>query len=150
MSNTPGDITPYGTLKNIEPQVLQLPAGYQFPITDRRRFSSKYLKEFVWLEYSLSKDATFCYACRQFSAALDKSNVFKYNGFSNWKTALEKNKGFTRHQDSTVHLNSMAKWAEALNRQKTNTSVIELASGNVLEYRRNYVKKIIEVYILSH
>lgn len=46
-----------------------------------------------------------------------------------------------------MHLNSMAKWADAIDRQKTNASVIEMASGNVLQYRRNYVKKVIEVGI---
>lgn len=145
--NVPADITPHGTLKNMEPQVLHLPAGYQFPASDKRKFNPKYLNEYVWLEYSVSKDATFCYACRQFSPTHERDNVFKYTGFSHWKSAAESNKGFKRHQGSGAHLSSMAKWAEALNRQKTNTSVIEMASGNVLQYRRGYVKKIIEVFV---
>lgn len=143
--NVPADITPYGTLKNMESQVLHLSAGYQFPVTDKRKFNPKYLNEYVWLEYSVSKDATFCYACRQFSPTHERDNVFKYSGFSHWKSAAESNKGFKRHQNSGAHTSSMAKWAEAIIRQKGNTSVIEMASGNVLQYRRNYVKKIIEV-----
>lgn len=143
--NVPADITPCGTLKNIESQVLHLPAGYQFPATDKRKFNQKWLKDYVWLEYSISKDAVFCYPCRAFSATNEKDQVFKSSGFSHWKTALESNKGFKRHQSSLNHLNSMAKWSEAIDRQKTNTSVIEMASGNVLQCRRNYMKKIIEV-----
>lgn len=50
--------------------------------------------------------------------------------------------------ESTVHKKSMEKWAEALNRQKSKTSVAELVSGNVLQYRRNYMKKILEVLTL--
>lgn len=68
MSNAPSDISPYGTLKNIEPQVLRLPPGYQFPVTaDKRKFQQKWLTDYVWLEYSISKNAVYCYACRQFS-----------------------------------------------------------------------------------
>lgn len=148
--NVPADITPYGTLKNIEPQMLQLSAGYKFPVTDKRKFNPKYLKEYVWLEYSVSKDATFCYACRQFAPTHDRGNVFKHTGFSHWKSAAESSKGFKRHQDSGAHVSSMAKWAEALNRQKSNTSVVEIVSGNVLQYRRNYVKKILEVLLLMN
>lgn len=145
MQNVPADITPYGTLKNIESQVLHLPSGYEFPMTDKRKFNQKWLNDYVWLEYSVSKNAAFCYACRQFSATHERDNVFKCSGFSHWKSALESNKGFKKHQGCGMHLNSMTKWSEAIDRQKTNTSVIEMASGNVLQYRRNYMKKIIEV-----
>lgn len=110
----------------MEPQVL--PAGCKLPSTDKRKFNQKWLVDFIWLEYSILKDTGFCYPCRQFSSANERDNVFKYTGFSNWKTALESNKGLKRHQNSAMHLNSMVKWAEAINRQKTNTSVFEMAN----------------------
>lgn len=151
MPTAPTDISPYGTIKNIEPQVLHLPAGHELPRTDdkrRLRFNTKWLNDYVWLEYSVSTNKAFCYACRQFSPTHERDNVFKYDGFTNWKAALESNKGFRKHQSSGMHLNSMAKWSEAIKRQKTNASVLEMASGNVLQYRRNYVTKIIEVLYL--
>lgn len=132
-------------MKNIESQVLHLPSEYQFPITDKRKFKQTWLNDYAWLEYSVSKNAVFCYACRQFSPTHERDTAFKTIGFSHWKSALESNKGFKKHQNSRMHLSSMAKWTEAINRQNTNTNVIEMASGNVLQYRRNYVKKIIEV-----
>lgn len=145
MSNDPIDITPYGKLKNMGHQVLHLSTGHQFPTTDGRKFKESWLKNYLWLEYSISKNAAFCYACRQFSPTHERDNVFKFIGFTSWKTALDTNKGFKRHESSVIHLNSMAKWTEAIDRQKTNASVIEMASGNILEYRRNYMKKIFEV-----
>lgn len=141
----PVDISPYGKLKDIEPQKLNLPAKHQFPTTDGRKFNQKWLNDYVWLEYSLIKDAVYCYACRQYSPSNEKDNAFKLIGFSHWKSALDSKKGIKKHQSSTMHTNSMAKWSEAIIRQKSNSSVIELASGNVLQCRRNYVKKIIEV-----
>ena len=53
--SVPGDITPYNTLKNIQSQKLNLPSEYRFPLRDNRKFNQKWLEEFVWLEYSLSK-----------------------------------------------------------------------------------------------
>lgn len=151
VSNSPADITRYGTLKNIEPQVLRLPPGHQFPMNaDKRKFQPKWLTDYVWLEYSISKNAVYCYACRQFSPIHERDNVFKETGFSHWKSALESNKGLKKHQKCALHVNSMAKWADAIDRQKSNASVIEMASGNVLEYRRNYVKKVIEVGVFIH
>lgn len=85
--SVPDDIMPYGTLKNMDPQVLHLPADFLFPVTDKRKFNPKYLKEYVWLEYSVSKNSTFCYACRQYSPTHERDNVFKFSGFSNWKAA---------------------------------------------------------------
>lgn len=148
VSNIPSDITPYGTLKNMESQVLNLPSGHQFPLNaDNRKFRRKWLSDFVWLEYSALRNAVYCYACRQFSSTNEKNVVFKHTGFSHWKSALDSNKGLKKHQSCAMHLASMAKWAEAIERQKTNASVIEVASGNVLQYRRNYMKKIVEVRI---
>lgn len=148
VSNAPLDISPYGTLKNMKPQVL--PVGYAFPATNKRRFNEKWLNDYIWLEYSISNDAAFCYPCRQFSPIHERDNVFKFTGFSHWKSALESNKGFKKHQKCGMHLESMAKWAEAVDRQKNNTSVFEMASGNVLQFRRNYVKKVIEACIVLH
>lgn len=147
-SDFPSDVTPYGTIKNVEPQKLRLPAGFVFPSTENRKFNKKWLADFVWLEYSISKDAAFCYACRQFSPSNEKDIVFKKNGFTNWKTALESNKGFKKHQKCAIHMSSMLKWSEAVIRQKNKLSVYEIGSGNVLQYRRNYVKTIIEVKYL--
>lgn len=150
-SNAPSDISPFGTFKNIEPQVLRLPPGHQFPVNaERRKFQRRWLTDYVWIEYSISRDAIFCYACRQFSPRQERDNVFKETGFSHWKSALDSGKGIKKHQSCAMHVTSMARWADVIDRQKTNASVIELASGNVLQYRRNYVKKVIEVSISIH
>lgn len=146
--SVPVDITPYGTLKNIQSQKLNLPSGYRFPATDKRKFNQKWLEDFVWLEYSLSKNAVFCYACLQFSPVHERDNLFKSTGFSNWKIALESKKGFKKHQSCKMHTISMAKWSEAIERQKNNSSVYAMVSDNILECRRNYMKKIIEVIYL--
>lgn len=147
----PIDITPaVGGGRRVKPmqkQELSLPPGFQFPVTNKRKFNPKFLEQYVWLEYSISRDATFCYACRSFTPTHARDNVFKYTGFSNWKTAAEANKGFKGHNTSATHLSAMGKWTEALQRDNMNASVAEMASGGVLHFRRNYMKKVIEVII---
>jgi hypothetical protein len=47
-----------------------------------RRFQARWFKTFTWLEYSLEKDAVFCFPCYLFSK---KSSPFTSNRFRNWK-----------------------------------------------------------------
>lgn len=70
------DICSYGTIRKMEPQKLK--PGLTFPQTDKRKFNPKWLNDYIWMEYSVSKNAVFCYACRQFSPVHDRDNVFKY------------------------------------------------------------------------
>ena len=49
-------------------------------------------------------DACFCYACRIFAKDSAKEKTFTKTGFSNWKTALENDRGFNKHQNSDVHI----------------------------------------------
>ncbi|CAN6703398.1 unnamed protein product [Malus baccata var. baccata] len=66
---------------------------YDFPFTlhsnQKRRFVDNWLKEFHWLEYSISKDAAFCFYCYLFKVNFEQSgsHVFTEVGFQNWKHA---------------------------------------------------------------
>ncbi|XP_070672078.1 uncharacterized protein [Malus domestica] len=66
---------------------------HDFPFTlhsnKKRRFVDNCLKEFPWLEYSISKDAAFCFYCYLFKVNFEQSGsgVFTEVGFQNWKHA---------------------------------------------------------------
>nr|XP_008378551.2 zinc finger MYM-type protein 1-like [Malus domestica] len=66
---------------------------HDFPFTlhsnKKRRFVDNWLKEFHWLEYSISKDAAFCFYCYLFKVNFEQSgsDVFTEVGFQNWKHA---------------------------------------------------------------
>ena len=64
-----------------------------------------------WLEYSAKLDECFCFPCRKFGENNDRDLVFTKQGFNNWKTALEKDKGFTKHASSQCHLKSAVAWS---------------------------------------
>eukprot|EP00102_Acyrthosiphon_pisum_P021445 XP_016658655.1 PREDICTED: uncharacterized protein LOC107883349 [Acyrthosiphon pisum] len=56
--------------------------------SQNRSFGSKYFKEYNWLEYSIEKDAIFCFPCRMFSTSSGHvEDVFVTTGFNNWKKA---------------------------------------------------------------
>jgi hypothetical protein len=58
-----------------------------------RAFQQAWYKKFDWLEYSVSKDATFCFYCFLFKepgrAEFHGFDVFNKLGFNNWKMAYK-------------------------------------------------------------
>ncbi|WVZ56099.1 hypothetical protein U9M48_006678 [Paspalum notatum var. saurae] len=72
------------------------PIGHKFPRTEgktqTRGFVQSWFKEFEWLEYSIAKDAAYCFYCYLFkpSRANDFGNdVFTKVGYKNWKKAKD-------------------------------------------------------------
>ncbi|KAL8171907.1 hypothetical protein V2J09_023711 [Rumex salicifolius] len=58
-----------------------------------RCFQAEWFNKWEWLEYSVSKDAAFCFWCYLFKGDTGKrfgSDVFVKTGFRNWKKASEK------------------------------------------------------------
>lgn len=111
----------------------------------KRSFQADWFNKYKWLEYSLSMNAIFCYPCRQFQAHQSKENAFISTGFSNWKTALCKNKGIPRHETSKVHIAAMSMWCDKQNRINLNKEVCTVLNNDVLERHRYYVKSVAEV-----
>lgn len=77
------------------------PKNHIFLFTNKsgsdRRFCRAWFKEFPWIEYSVDKDAAFCFVCYLFK---DKTkspggDSFVKNGFRNWnmKSRLNKHEG---------------------------------------------------------
>lgn len=54
----------------------------------KRSFNSNWFGSFPWLEYSVSRDAAFCFSCRLFGKNL-KHDTFVSTGPTNWKKALD-------------------------------------------------------------
>ena len=99
------------------------------------------------MEYSVSRDAAYCFACRQFDIKGNKELTFKVNGFSNWKRALERNSGFIKHEKTTAHVSAMLSWKERKIRNTNNNEISEIVSSSILQKRRFYMKTLIEILI---
>lgn len=146
-STAPNDITPIGAEFNFNDQIERL-KNFTFPksgtVKNQRSFQLQWLQRYKWIEYSISRDAVFCNICRQFGKNIQDCK-FVTTGYSAWKTALSKDKGFERHNNSAEHLHAISIQIEQRKRIESGTSVSELVNTSVLEKRRYYCKSIIEV-----
>lgn len=85
----------------------------KFPPTkfgsQNRAFSASYYTTFDFLEYSVQRDAVFCFCCRMFPNASGE-RVFTESGFNNWKDIGECLK---HHAKSICHAEAVARWQGA-------------------------------------
>ena len=71
-------------------------------------FQPRWYKLFPWLDYDIESDTVFCYICKCAEelghlTSHHTETAFTSTGFCKWKQALEKKKGFARHQGSEAH-----------------------------------------------
>lgn len=109
--------------------------------SNNRSFRAVWYKRFNGLQYSVSKDATFCYACMNFNKTGSKELAFTENGFRNWKNALHKYRGFPKHESTLVHVESMKLWKEKEIRVSSSSSVSTLVNDTILEKKQILRKK---------
>ena len=57
-------------------------------------------------------------------------------GFRDWVHATSKTGGYTRHEQTLVHIQAMASWSDLLKNEEKQTSVSELLTHHILEKRR--------------
>lgn len=108
-----------------------------------RHFKSEWYGRFPWLEYSLVKDAVFCYYCRLHAAHKPGcgEDAFTKVGVSNWKNVLDR---CLKHESSKVH-----QTASVFHRQSSqqSTSVAKQLSSvhqQQVEKNRQYLRRIVE------
>lgn len=101
-------------------------------------FLGSWYKGCSWLEYSVEKDAAYCFPCRVFGVN-PISNTFTEVGYRDWKHALDgwtlldtidknpgdkkKLKGFAKHVVSKQHLDNMSAWSEKEKREAAGMSL---------------------------
>lgn len=145
----PDDITRFGNEMNFNKQFEKLKT-LKFPKSgsgnEKRCFQLQWIHRYSWIEYSQSRDAVFCYICRQFGEH-SQEQTFTTIGFNKWRVALTENKGFGKHNGSTGHIAAAARYAEKMKRTETGKSISELLSSSVLEKCRHYCRKIVEVIL---
>ena len=78
-----------------------------------RSFQAHWYKEFPLIEYSVEKDAIFCFPCRFFNLPCAKSMTFTHSGFCDWKHATGKH-GILIYHDSkcSTHKDAVVAWKQ--------------------------------------
>ena len=125
----------------IQPSLKSYPKDY-----DSRSFNEEWYRRFSWLEYSVERDAVFCFPCRYFTPKVPKEDAFTSTGYRNWKRALgDQKKGLQQHNNSIHHLHSMTLWIEYQRRVAENKSISTLLCDTILDKHRYYVQSIADV-----
>ncbi|XP_071844931.1 zinc finger MYM-type protein 1-like [Apostichopus japonicus] len=131
-----------------DPQQPHLKAFPQTTYGEKKRsFNKEWYSAYSWIEYSVERDAVFCYACRHFSTANKVTEQsFTRDGFRNWRHAMGKDGKLLKHERS--HKAALEAWSEFKQRAKSQTNIGNLlneAHIRLVRENRHYVKAIAKV-----
>ncbi|XP_042035225.1 zinc finger MYM-type protein 1-like [Salvia splendens] len=117
------------------------PKSHDFPKKqygkDKRGFRDVWYKDYVWLEYSTTTDAAYCFWCFLFKRGYlaPGDEAFVSGGFSNWKKANER---FRAHVGSTgsSHNKARIEYENFVNQKQSVTYIVSrVSSKQEKEYR---------------
>ncbi|KAK0141083.1 Zinc finger MYM-type protein 1 [Merluccius polli] len=123
----------------------------QYPSTSfgkqQRSFQKHWFDLFDWLEYSLSRNSSYCFSCRLFgklNLRANKDALLNTEGFKNWKRALD---SYREHEASVVHKSSLLAWKNYRATLTEGDVVDQMNVGNVAQIneRREYMRRIVAV-----
>ena len=134
------------------------PVDIQFPITyfsgKARSFNLEWFQQYSWLEYSVKKDAAYCYPCRLLNTPSTRTSrpekAFSTTGFRDWKHATGSKGMLLGHNNCISHKQAVVAW-EQFKATATAGSVAEqLGSSRAEQIRKNrhYIKTVAEVVLL--
>ncbi|KAL4118882.1 hypothetical protein QTP88_011764 [Uroleucon formosanum] len=114
--------------------------------TQQRSFRSQWYNECDWLEYSVQRNAAFCFVCQIFGSENSGENVWIKSGFNNWQKFLVKSKN---HISTSTHLTNLSKMCAYKSSLKTGTVVTQLSSFHKkqVEINRKYMSSLIDVVL---
>ncbi|XP_060881711.1 zinc finger MYM-type protein 1-like [Metopolophium dirhodum] len=114
--------------------------------TQQRSFRSQWYNECDWLEYSVQRNAAFCFVCRTFGSENSGENIWIKSGFNNWQKFLVKSK---KHSSTSTHLTNLSKMCAYKSSLKTGSVVTQLSSAHKkqVEINRKYMSSLIDVVL---
>ena len=135
------------------------PTRISFPVTvltnKKRSFNPEWYRQYNWLEYSIEKNAAFCFACRFFGSnavcRIRPEATFTSTGFRNWKHASGTTGSLAKHDNSASHKGSMLDWQQSLLNSSQGTSLPERlhsSRAELIKKNRHYMRSIIDVLLL--
>ena len=149
-----------GVASDISSGVAQPPIRpklHSFPVTQfgskARCFNNKWYEKYSWVEYSIQKDAIFCYPCRFFSlpGTTRTEENFRSIGYRDWKHATGKNGALEKHDKCQSHHQAMLSWIDFQNNSSQEKSVaqrLDRSRSTMIEQNKHYMKTVVEVLLL--
>ena len=118
------------------------PRNYLYPKRkfgkDERSFLPSWYEKWNWLHYDKVEDSVYCIICtnvyhHNMINKVKVENFFVKTGYSNWKNARSKDKGFHQHETSKCHQHAIQKLIEI---PKSTKDVATPFKTNMIETQR--------------
>ncbi len=120
--------------------------------TKKRSFNPDWFKTYSWLEYSVERDAGFCFPCRHFGVGSGRAeHTFTKEGFRDWKHATGKEGILQGHASCFAHIQATRSWHDYKQNQEHGTSVADRlgsARNEQIRLNRHYLQSVAEVILL--
>ncbi|CAF3956372.1 unnamed protein product [Rotaria sordida] len=114
-------------------------------------FSSSWYKDFPYLEYSVKKDAVFCFSCRLFGAgpgAEKSQEVWSFKGISSWSKMTGSGGKMVKHFKSTAHMSSENRLLN-FSQKKTNIDLMLIGGQREVDRKREQLLKLNEKIVIT-
>ena len=129
------------------------PRNHKFPTTTfnnrLRAFNPLWFDSYSWLEYSIERDAAFCFPCRFFATGIHRNDSsFGTSGLTNWKNAIGKGGRLEKHKTSHRHQHAMSAWSDYTSNISHNRSIAStLNTDRQVQVcnNRHYMKTLLHV-----
>ena len=131
------------------------PAFCNFPArlfgTKCRSFNPDWYRSHRWLEYSVERDAAFCFPCRMFAPRSGRTDpAFTRNGFRDWKHATGERGSLNEHRRSATHKESVVTWEQFKLNVQHGTTIgqrLDNLGRKIVKENRHYVKTLAEIIL---
>lgn len=146
-TNPPSDLAVTPNESPTQPKI-NFPSR-KFGMGRPRSFNGDWYKTYQWLEYSIERDAAFCFPCRMFKVGSSRcESTFTLTGFRNWKHAMGKKGIVACHDKCDVHKQAVIDWNQYKVNMQNHTSVRDrnnLVCQQQIHHNRHYIKTVSEV-----
>ena len=119
----------------------------------KRSFNPGWFQKYSWIEYSVTKNAIFCFPCRFFGAAsigtCRPEKIFTSKGFSDWKHAAGSTGVLFKHHNSSSHQQATVAWKQFQQTSLTGSITEQLGSNRekMLMRNRHYLRAVSDILL---
>ena len=116
-------------------------------------FNPSWFSQCNWLEYSVQKDAAFCFPCRWFGASSigcsRPETTFTITGFRDWKHATGSKGALFCHNNSISHKSCVVAWDQSKSTSVTGTVSEQLGNkrSEMIKNNRHYITAVSDVLL---
>ena len=129
----PADIAQGKNQRPVQPKLRTFPLSAMKG--QQRSFNSRWYTDYPFIEYSIQKDAVYCFPCRFFPSLSHKAeatfDIFTDKGMHDWEKLRSK---LEKHSKSDCHKHSVALWMGYKQARGHGTVCDQLSSERVKNY----------------